>query len=258
MKYHFQWRCDGAERQFNDMMRHHPKREDRSKSKAKRDAGRIITKQRRIEALGGEEKTKEIDAKRGDDWRGSRISMGIAGFMPYPGCQCLLWGATIIGDKAHDAVMASYDDAYPITTPWVNTLMAAIGEAQGKALDDIRDIIAGQVPKYCSATWMSHHSTPEEQNPRDHFPMWQQALVMESIKNAADKVEILIKANKGTGGEEAKAEEKKAEHEYRVYRDKRYAEWKERESEKAKAVTASAGELDVREKLAGLWKYLGF
>ena len=232
-------------------MTNHPKREDRSKQEERYEAGRIISERRRIESLGGEEKAKKIES-RGDDWRGCRITSTQAAYMPYPGCQCILWGATVIGDKAHDTVMASYDNAFPITTPWLNTLLAAISEARDKALDDIGDMVAGRVPKYCPATWISHHSPPEVEDPKDHFPMWQQTLVRESIKHATDKVEILIKANKGASGEIAEAEEKKAEGELRVYRKKRYAEWKEKEDEKSKAAADAAGELEITEKLARL------
>ena len=247
VKYHFEWKCEGAEREFSDMMSSHPKREDPSKTKERREAGNIISEKRRIEVLGGEEKAKELDSK-GDDVRGGLIGMCPIGYVPSPRCECLVWGATEIGNKAYNKALGSFDDDFPVAQAWGHAMTASICEARDKALEDIDNFASRRTPKYCSDIWILQQSRAGEDDPKDHFPPWQQALVMGSVRRAVDKVNQLIRANKGAPGEVAKAEQKKAEDEYRQYSQKRYAEWQERNSESTKTATGTTSERKDEEK----------
>lgn len=195
------------------MMKNHPKREDFDKTSERQEAGNTMSKIKRMKALGGEEKMKAAD--NSDDVRGNRIGMCVGVWMPYPGCKCLLWGATEMGNEAWNDAMSSFDDDYPVACAWGTVMSEKISLTREKAVQEIGKLVSSQKLKLGSENL--------DQGPEDHFPEWQQDLLKERIASTVDEVTELIRANKGAPGPVAKAAAKEADEQFYQYRQERIA-----------------------------------
>ncbi|KAL6720439.1 hypothetical protein ACLMJK_002361 [Lecanora helva] len=240
MVWHIQWSCDKAEKDFPKKMKLHPNREDRFKTIQREDAADMKREVERIESLGGKDKAAEAELI--DDVRGDSIRMLSCFWMPYEGCECLLWGATEIGNQAWDNAMASFYDDFPVTREWGDVMIDRICLTRERALEDIRHIVTTANPKA--------FPSPQRDSlgAEDHFPHWQQDLLRKRIASTVDEVKELIRANKGEAGPVAKALSKEASDAWYDYRVKRIDEEAEREGQMVRLYKESKSAMKALQK----------
>ena len=176
------------------MMSRDPLREDNKMRSQREYLTTQAQKEERIKSLGGLEKARKIDAidDVSDSIRYTHYPSDSS--MPYPGCECLLWGSSKMRCEAWNEAMVSLNGVCLVACDWGDYLFAKVEEAETKAFEEIR----GKVLASC----------PELENvfdPGDHFPEWQQSIVKSAITDAADQAKEVILINKGTPGEKARA-----------------------------------------------------
>lgn len=135
----------------------------------------------------GKEKQVENSDEDGDDVHDWLIDMHPPCVMPYPGCQCLLWGAGKMANTAWNEIVSSFRDMYPIPTEWGDLPVERVQESTDIALEEIPDLLS-ELPR------------PPRQSvkkSKDHFPEWQQSIVKKRIEVAVEAAKTQIKAARG-------------------------------------------------------------
>ena len=199
VQWHAEWHCNNAERAFSVTMSRDPLREDNMERARREVLSTQVREEERIQNLGGLEKAREIDAI--DDVSGCTMETWYShSLMPYPGCECLLWGSSQLKCNAWNQAMASFNGACQLACDWGDYGMAKIDEAEIKAIEEIRATARVVSPELENAY-----------DPRDHFPEWQQFIMNSTVTDAVYEVKAMICKHNGTPGEKAGAAKKEAE-----------------------------------------------
>ncbi len=217
VRWHVEWKCDQAKREFEALMEKDPRREDDENRQQRGDELEKAMEMERIKDIGGEEEAWNIieGEHADDDARDCQfISLAHWGRMPYPGCECLLWGMCEMANKAINETIESFKGVCPVANSWAYCLMARIQERTLGGLQEIRDIVSAKPSKPDSRTM--------GQGPKDHFPDWQQDIIKKRIVDTVSEIKETIQEHGGAPGPIATAAHKIAEESLKRYRDKFY------------------------------------
>lgn len=150
MRWHVEWKCYNARREFENIMRKHPQRENEQRTSEREAARYAEAEEERLQAIARQENFLPDGA-----W--TILDMWMSGRMPYAGCECMLWGT----DKIMNEVLnQAVTNTGHIPNQWLEYLMDTIHEATLLSLKEI-----GETTHY-----LSGKSNAGPGNSKDHFP----------------------------------------------------------------------------------------
>ncbi|KAK4694479.1 hypothetical protein P7C71_g3117, partial [Lecanoromycetidae sp. Uapishka_2] len=218
MQWHVEWSCEQARRQFSEMMWDNPCREDSQRTEEREAAQKEVAEAERLRMIA-EHPFDESHHPHIIDMSGPRS-------MPYPGCKCLLWGAT---EFANNACNETLKRTLKISDAWEACLIDSIHEANILAMKEIGIIVSREKPDRSEL----RKGPPKI---KDDFPTWQQDIVKRMTAEAARKVEEQYKLHGRDPGAVADEAAKDAERRLRLALldaksrkdDESESEWKDR------------------------------